>query len=258
MLPAMKVLGKLLGGGLGLAAAGPLGAAVGLGLGHALDAGWLAWRPGGGLSAVRLRTQKVEFLFLWLGHLAKADGRVSESDVAFAERLMERLSLDAAERGTVIAAFERGRRGKLLVAEEVASFRSRAKASAEELREMLLALIEFARKEGPMTPAERGVLELLAPAFGIERMEFERLLAISKPNPAVSLQSSYELLGLAADSDDASIAKAYRRLVGQYHPDKLQGQGAQSKELRSGEEKLRAIRQAYERVMAQRKRAKPH
>lgn len=163
----MKLLGKLIGVGLGFAAGGPLGAASGLALGHAIDAGWMRWRPADGITPVDPRSARVEFMFLWLGHLAKADGRVSEGDVAAAERLMQRLGLDSGGRELAIRAFlQRGRNQTLDVTSEVGRYRQVVNPPREELGEMLRALADFARNDGPMTPAERGLIDRLGSAFG--------------------------------------------------------------------------------------------
>ncbi len=228
---SLKVLGKLLGGGLGFAAGGPYGALAGLTLGHAIDAGWMRWRPREGVRVIDPRSARVEFLFLWLGHLAKADGRVSEGEVLAAERLMQRLQLDA----------------------EVARFRHLLGPSRQELGEMLRSLAAFARNDGPMTPAERGLIERLGSAFGFNRESVTELIAESVANAAEpSLAQCYAALGVAASISDAELTRAWRRLLAQHHPDKLQGQGADATALKRADVRTRELRAAYERIVAAR------
>ena len=62
----------------------------------------------------------------------------------------------------------------------------------------------------------------------------------------------YAALGLTADASDAEVDLAYRRLIAQYHPDKLAGA---AEELRhQAETRARAINGAYDRIQALRKR----
>lgn len=249
------MLGKLIGGGLGLVTGGPLGAAGGLLIGHAVDAGWLRWRLADGVVAVNPRETRVEFLFVWLGHLAKADGRVSESEIAAAERLMQRMALDAEGRKLAIASFQRGRHQRLDAVEEVQRLRRVAAPSREELLELLRALADFARKDGPMTLAERGLLERLAQAMGIPREEYaDRAGERPRSSDEPDLAQCYALLGIAPNVSDAELTRAWRRLLAQHHPDKLQGQGADAAGLRAAEVRTRELRAAYERVMAARAR----
>lgn len=250
----MKFVGKLVATGLGAAVAGPFGAAAGLVLGHAIDAGWMSWNPDAGLATIDPRSMRVEFLFLWLGHLAKADGRVSEGEIAAAERLMEQLGLDAVGRQSAVRAFQRGRQGPLNAAAEVTRLRMVAPLTREEPLEMLRALAEFARHDGAMTPAERGVVERLGSAFGIAREAIGELIGQRNRNVIhePTLEESYTALGLKTAATDEDIARAYRRLLGQHHPDKLQGQGADASALRVAEIRTRELRGAYERIMSAR------
>lgn len=62
----------------------------------------------------------------------------------------------------------------------------------------------------------------------------------------------YAALGLSADASDAEIDQAYRRLISQYHPDKLSGADVELR--RQAETKAREINGAYDRIKALRKR----
>lgn len=249
----MKTLGKLIGGGLGLAAGGPYGAAAGLALGHAIDTGWLRWRAADGVRVADPRSARVEFLFLWLGHLAKADGRVSEGDVAAAEQLMHRLQLDDAGRAGAIRAFQRGRAGRLDIVGEVSAFRRVASPQPPELADMLRALADYARNDGRMTPAERGLIERLGSAFGMSREAVAAQIAERAVGPApLPLDDCYRMLGLAPSVSDHELTRAWRRLLAQHHPDKLQGQGADEAALKAADARTRELRAAYERIVAAR------
>lgn len=62
----------------------------------------------------------------------------------------------------------------------------------------------------------------------------------------------YRMLGLTRDATDAEIDQAYRRLMSQYHPDKVAGAAP---ELRAqAEEKAREINAAYDKIMKSRRR----
>ena len=62
----------------------------------------------------------------------------------------------------------------------------------------------------------------------------------------------YRVLGLGSDATDAEVDQAYRRLMSQYHPDKVAGAAP---ELRAqAEKKAREINTAYDRIKTLRKR----
>ena len=62
----------------------------------------------------------------------------------------------------------------------------------------------------------------------------------------------YRVLGLTEDASDAEIDLAWRRLVTQYHPDKLNGVADELR--RQAEVRVRAINAAYDRIQTLRKR----
>jgi preprotein translocase subunit Sec63 len=62
----------------------------------------------------------------------------------------------------------------------------------------------------------------------------------------------YRILGLTEDATDAEIDLAYRRLITQYHPDKLSGVADELRQQAEG--RAREINQAYDRIQTQRKR----
>ena len=61
----------------------------------------------------------------------------------------------------------------------------------------------------------------------------------------------YRVLGLTEDASDAEVDLAYRRLITQYHPDKLSGVAEELR--RQAEGKARTINAAYDRIKVLRK-----
>ena len=61
----------------------------------------------------------------------------------------------------------------------------------------------------------------------------------------------YTVLGLRDDASDGEVERAYRRLIAQYHPDRLTG-AADDLRLQA-EDKAREINAAYERIQKLRK-----
>jgi len=68
---------------------------------------------------------------------------------------------------------------------------------------------------------------------------------LNKENP-------YRELGLTSEATDAEIERAYRKLISQYHPDKLGGAAPELQQ--QAEQKSRRINAAYDRIKTLRKR----
>src|SRR5580704_3752920 len=106
----MKWIGKIAGGLLGALALGPIGAALGVLLGHQFDEQSAAGEPpptGEELAAIGARFFRATFRVM--GYLAKADGRVSELEISAARAVMEELRLNGAQGGEAIACFTAGK-----------------------------------------------------------------------------------------------------------------------------------------------------
>ena len=62
----------------------------------------------------------------------------------------------------------------------------------------------------------------------------------------------YRVLGLTEEATDAEVDLAYRRLITQYHPDKLSGAADELR--RQADARAREINGAYDRIQTLRKR----
>ncbi|MCY7312703.1 MAG: DnaJ domain-containing protein [Pseudoxanthomonas sp.] len=65
-------------------------------------------------------------------------------------------------------------------------------------------------------------------------------------------ENPYRVFNLASDASDAEVDQAYRRLISQYHPDKMAGVAPELRE--QAEKKASQINAAYDRIKALRKR----
>ena len=105
-----RFTGKVIAGVIGFLAFGPAGLLFGLVLGHAFDRGlWRALQLSGPEAVQIMRDQFFETTFTLLGFVAKADGRVSEAEIAQTETLFTQLRLTAVQRRTAIERFKTAR-----------------------------------------------------------------------------------------------------------------------------------------------------
>jgi DnaJ-domain-containing protein 1 len=66
-------------------------------------------------------------------------------------------------------------------------------------------------------------------------------------------ENPWRVLGLTEEASDAEVDLAYRRLITQYHPDKLSGAADELR--RQAEARAREINAAYDRIKVLRKKA---
>ncbi len=261
----MSWWGKLLGGTFGYLLAGPLGALIGVALGHNFDRGIASnlrerFDPG---AQERVQTAFFTTVFSVMGHLAKADGRVTENEIALARDVMQRMNLNEQMRHTAIRLFNEGKKPDFPLEEVLVQFRNECHRRRNLMQMFLEILMHAAYADGTLQAAERAVMEQVYRQLGFSELEFRHIEAMVRNarhfggggfgqeapvSPARALHEAYEILGLTQDASDAEIKKAYRRLMNQHHPDKLVAKGLPEEMMRLATEKTQEIKKAYDTI----------
>ena len=76
----------------------------------------------------------------------------------------------------------------------------------------------------------------------------------AEPERPARLADAYRTLGVEPDATEAELDRAYRRLMAQYHPDKLAGAAPELREL--ADHRARAINAAYDAIRNSRRYAR--
>lgn len=268
----MMILGKIIGAVLGWYIGGPLLALLGLGVGHLFDKGYNQIQAEG--SPERRREIEQTFfdtVFRLLGHLAKADGRVSESEIKQAEGYMDELGLTPEHRQQAIARFKEGVAKGFEPDAQLAHFRDVCGQRANLVRMLLIYLVNMALADGELDEQEVQVLRQVALGLGMNNAMFEQLLRMIQAQNSFrgyqhqggaaqatsrdQLTQAYDALGVSPDASDAEVKKAYRKLMSEYHPDKLIGQGLPEDMIKEATERAQEIRTAYDLIKQERARA---
>jgi len=173
-------------------------------------------------------------VFVLMGKIAKADGRVSEQEIAHIEQMFQKLGMTAEHRQHSIALFKKGSTADFDIKPALQEFMSVCGHTAS-LRQMLLVyLIVMAFSDDRLDAAEEAMLKDIALHLGYSQEMFQQLMtmvinqthfASGHTTSANSLGDAYKALGMSKENSDPEIKRAYRKLMSQYHPDKLMGQG---------------------------------
>jgi len=255
----MNWTGKLVGAIIG-SMAGPVGAAVGLFLGHQFDRGV------GGIRRVSFDGVGQVFFettFAVMGHVAKADGRVSEAEIEAARGIMARMRLDPGQVQQAIRLFNSGKHPDWPMQRELGRLREALGARHTLRRAFLEIQMEAALADGQLNAARRDALWRVASSLDLGRVEMAQIEALLRfgrgsqarqpgASPQASAAEAYRVLGLEPQASDADIKLAYRRLMNQHHPDKLRARGMPESMIPVAETKTREIRSAWETLRAAR------
>lgn len=258
----MSWWGKLLGGAFGFMLGGPLGALIGASFGHNFDRGM--GRLGNDFApGAQERVQTVFFttVFSVMGHLAKADGKVSQSEIDLARQIMQQFNLDEVRRKAAINLFNQGKQADFPLADVLHQFRQECQRRRNLMQMFVEILMHAAYADGELHPGERQVLEQVRVVLGFSAQAFQHIEAMVRNaqhfagaggaggvSPRDVLREAYEVLGVAESASDAEVKKAYRRLMNQHHPDKLVAKGLPEEMIKLATEKSQEIRRAYDTI----------
>jgi DnaJ like chaperone protein len=250
-----KVIGGVVGAVLGF---GPIGAAIGLLLGHQFDrfreAQDAQGEAGGDpelISAVFFRSA-----FAVMGCIAKADGRVSESEIQAARGIMRHLRLSPEQVQAAIRFFNEGKEPDFALERTVRELRQVCGRRHDLLRYFVEIQMSAALHGSNLQGPGRLHVHRVAQWLGLSMFEIAHLEALlrlqtgerseTRSVTGERLTSAYQVLQIEASVADAEVVKAYRRQMSRNHPDKLVANGLPPSMMEIAKEKTQRIREAYE------------
>ena len=254
----MSWWGLLLGGAFGYLLGGPIGALLGAALGRSFGGSFGRIDAGESGESSQERTQVAFFaaVFGVMGHVAKADGRVTADEIALANQVMEQLGLDGRQRTAARALFNEGKRSGFPLDEVLDQLRSECGRATNLIRMFVEIQIQAAAADGRMHAEEGRILLHIASRLGLSHADYrelERLIASGihagiGTDSGMSLEDAYATLGAAPDASDAEVKRHYRRQMSRHHPDKLASKGLPEEMMRAATERTQQIKAAWDTV----------
>ncbi|MBI1173646.1 MAG: co-chaperone DjlA [Sideroxydans sp.] len=214
----------------------------------------------GGMNPLRNALRQAVFLetvFISMGKLAKADGHVSQDEINHVEQFMQKLGMTTEHRQQAIGLFKRGADPAFDIGPTCQRFLAVCGHTRDLKQVLLVYLIVMALADGHLHPAEETLLADIAARIGYDPSTFRHLLdmvqnqshfAGGQTSPAAALDDAYKALGVSRDSSDQEIKRAYRKLMSQYHPDKLMGQGVPEDMIAMATEQAKEIQLAHDLI----------
>ena len=256
--------GKVVGGTFGFMLGGPLGAVFGAALGHNFDKGVAqnySAMAGGSSSQERIQATFFTATFSVMGHIAKADGRVSKDEIALAGRIMQQMALNPEQTCVARELFNQGTQAAFDLDGVITQFRQACHRRQTLMRVFIEIQLQAAYADGSVHPGEASILHDIARQLGFSRRQLDQLETLiraqredvgygQRDSAALNSGEAHAILGVSENATDAEVKKAYRRLMSQHHPDKLVAKGLPEEMMQVATAKTQEIRAAYDAVKA--------
>jgi len=261
-------IGKVIGGILGLLSGGLVGAIVGLFFGHMFDKAKARFVQSESPEALQaIQTTFFRTTFTLIGYLAKADGRVSSEEIDSTQQLMEKMGLAADHKREAIRLFKAGAEPNFYPQETLINFQDICGHRAQLTQMLMVYLVNTALADGDFDPKEETALRKIAEGLRFSNTAFDHLIRMirgqgafgggyqqgGQQSTSADIDKAYDALGIRNTASDAEAKKAYRKLMSEYHPDKLIGQGVPDDMVKVATERAQEVQAAYDVIKQSRK-----
>ena len=276
----MGILGTIIGGTIGLFLGGPLGAIAGAAFGSVLTGGMKRFTEStgeynrdrfSGLYGSRMNSsqhsQMTFFVgaFSMLAKLAAVDGVISQKERNKVEEFMDRdLKLDPATKQSAFRIFDTAVNAQQTFYQFANQFYREFRNQPRILELMIDIMCRVAHEDSGISADEE---TLIIDAVHIFRLSDSVYSAAKTRHTGTgysgsssrssgpgsdSLRDAYSILGCSPGDSDEKLKRSYRKLVTEYHPDRISAQGLPEEFQKIAEARFIEIQNAWDLIKKER------
>jgi len=200
--------------------------------------------------------------FTAMGHMAKCDGCVKTVEVELAAQVMGQLKLSRAQKQLAIRLFNEGKHKNFALDALLWNLKRECGHRASVIQAFLEIQFKMAYADACLNEKEIKIIKRMCKRLDISEVNYirierhvraEKKLA-SQPVSCVSkkpltINDAYKVLGLSRWAAQDQVKLSYRRLMSQFHPDKMMSRGASEVEVIEAHDIVYDIKFAYDMIM---------
>lgn len=239
----MGILGSFLGASIGWWTLGPIGAIMGLVLGHLSEEQSTFIKGSKQSPHQQARSGFLATLLVLVAAVMKADGKVVRSELDFVKR-------------SLVATFGEKEAGKALLmlrdilnqnipVDEVVH-QARVNINYASKVQLMHLLYGIALADGHLSSEEKNYLQQIAYGLGISSADMTSIASMYVKDSS----AAYKVLEVDEDASNEVIKKAYKKMAVRFHPDKVAHLGDDIR--KDAERKFQKINEAYEQIKKER------
>ena len=231
---------KWIGGGLGWAFGGPIGALIGYALGSFVENA----NKGGQNSSVETTQGDFAITFVVLtASVMKADGKILKSELEFVKKYF--VKFFGHDQASEMLQMLRDILKKDINVNEITAQVQQYMNYSSRLQ-VLHFLYGIALADGNVAVEELNIIKEIAIGIGISREDCESI----KNMYVKETDSAYKILEVLPEASNDDVKKAYKKMAIKYHPDKVSYLGEEAR--KAAEDKFKMLSEAYEKIKKQR------
>ena len=249
----MNWIGKVTLGALGLALRGPVGALAGVLAGAVIDSAPDAIKT---LFPEPTAEDKDVAAYGLLGKVACCDGGINQDELRAFIAYLDSRGVQGVARGDAAVMFKASEGSQYSLEQFAISYFRLVNYEDAKLLMMVEAMLEMATADGPVNHVEDRAILSTAKIFMIKKEDFDPIRNRFKTAtgeeraraPKGSMAQRYETLGVHVSDSDETIKKRYRKLVADFHPDRIASKDLPEEFTKFANNKLSEINEAYDAI----------
>jgi len=241
----MAKFGKWIGGGLGWAFGGPIGALLGVFVGTLFDESTDSKERIGQGRRLDSSTPN-DFgasLLVLIAAVMKADGKVLKSELEYVKRFFYK-QFGTERTNQHLLVLRELLKKDIPIQEVCLQIRTYTKYPAR--LQLMHLLFGVAAVDGHIHPLELDVIQQIAANLAIKQADFNSIKAMFFKE----VDGDFKILEIDKNATNDELKKAYRRMAVKYHPDKVAHLGDQYRV--SAKEKFQKVQEAYSNIKKKR------
>lgn len=230
--------GKWIGGGLGWALFGPIGALFGFAAGSIIDSDEYVKNK----KKSTTRGDFIASLLVLIAAVMKADGTIKRTELNYVKTFLREL-LGEEEALEALLSLRDILKKEIPIEQVCLQINGQLDYSSK--LQLIHLLIGIVKVDDYIDNKEIDLIKRIAYLLSISKVTIESLLNVNSP-----IDNAYKILEVSPNATDNEIKKAYRKLAIEHHPDKVSYLGEEIQ--KKAQEKFKKINEAYEFIKKQR------
>ncbi|MDY0200007.1 MAG: TerB family tellurite resistance protein [Bacteroidales bacterium] len=235
----MAKYAKWIGGGLGWALLGPLGAVIGFAVGSLFESSSKTVYSG----QTNNRNSFLVTLLVLIAEVMRADGKVVQSELNYVKQYFLKNFGEQASKEALMLLRD-------ILKQDVplrdVCYQVRDNMDYSSRLQLLHLLFGISEADGVKHPKEIEVINRIADWIGISATDYDSIKATFIDNS----EAYYRVLEVSPSATNDELKKAYRTMAIKYHPDKV---GYLGEDIRaSAEQKFQKVTEAYDKIKKER------